>query len=120
HYDKPVIVTRYPTKIMGFYKPEDPKDPKVALCLDMIAPEGYGEIIGGSQRSMDIDDMKKRLKDMGENPKSYQWYFDCREYGGVPHSGYGLGVERVVSWLCGLDDIKDTIPYPRTMTRYRP
>jgi len=120
HFDTPVAVTNYPVEIMAFYKPRDPKDPKTALCFDMIAPEGYGEIIGGSQRSLDIDDMTKRLQDMGESIENYDWYFDLRRFGSVPHSGYGLGVERVVAWICGIDNIKDTIPFPRTLLRFRP
>ncbi len=120
HFDTPVIVTHYPTEIMAFYKPRDSNHPETALCFDMIAPEGYGEIIGGSQRSQDIDDMENRLKAMGENIDQYQWYFDLRRYGSVPHAGYGLGVERVVAWICGVDNIKDTIPFPRTLLRFRP
>lgn len=120
HFDTPVVVTNYPLEIMAFYKPKDPKDPKTALCFDMIAPEGYGEIVGGSQRSLDIEDMTKRLKDSGEDIENYQWYFDLRRYGSVPHSGYGLGVERLVAWICKLDNIKDAIPFPRTVLRYRP
>jgi len=120
HFDAPVVVTNYPIEIMAFYKPRDPDDKKTALCFDMIAPKGYGEIIGGSQRSIDIADMTKRLKDMGEKIDNYEWYFDLRRYGSVPHSGYGLGVERVVAWICGLDNIKDAIPFPRTVTRFSP
>ncbi|MEM0493260.1 MAG: asparagine--tRNA ligase [Candidatus Thermoplasmatota archaeon] len=120
HFSTPVVVTNYPLHIMAFYKPSDPKDPKTALCFDMIAPEGYGEIIGGSQRSLDIEDMKKRLADAGENIENYEWYFDLRKYGSVPHSGYGLGVERLVAWICGLDNIKDAIPFPRTILRFKP
>ncbi len=120
HFSSPVVVTNYPLEIMAFYKPKDPKDPKTALCFDMIAPEGYGEIVGGSERSTDIDYMKKRLKDMGEDVKNYDWYFDLRKYGSVPHSGYGVGVERVVAWICGIDNIKDSIPFPRTVTRFKP
>jgi asparaginyl-tRNA synthetase len=86
----------------------------------MLAPEGYCEIIGGSQRSLDIQNMTKRLEAEGEDIKSYEWYFDLRKYGSVPHSGYGVGVERVVSWICGLDNIKDAIPFPRTMLRKEP
>ena len=119
-FDTPVVVTNYPLEIMAFYKPPDPKNPKTALCFDMIAPEGYGEIIGGSQRSLDIEYMKKRLEETGESVDNYQWYFDLRRYGSVPHSGYGVGVERVVAWLCHLDNIKDAIAFPRTMTRFRP
>ncbi len=120
HFDTPVVVTNYPLEIMAFYKPKDPKDPKTALCFDMLAPEEYGEIVGGSQRSTDIEYMKQRLIDMGENVKNYEWYFDLRKYGSVPHSGYGVGVERVVAWICGIDNIKDAIPFPRTVTRFRP
>ena len=120
HFDTPVVVTNYPLEIMAFYKPPYPKDPKTALCFDMIATEGYGEIIGGSQRSLDVQYMKKRLQGSGENVDNYQWYFDLRKYGSVPHSGYGLGVERVVSWICGIDNIKDSIPFPRTMLRFKP
>jgi len=120
HFDTPVVVTNYPVDIMAFYKPRDPKDPKTALCFDMIAPEGYGEIVGGSQRSLDIEDMKKRLEDAGEKVENYEWYFDLRRYGSVPHSGYGLGVERLVAWICKLENIKDAIPFPRTILRFKP
>ena len=119
-FDTPIVVTNYPIEIMAFYKPEDPKYPKTALCFDMIAPDGYGEIVGGSQRSTDADNMKKRLMDSGEKSENYEWYFDLRKYGSVPHSGYGLGVERLVSWICNLDNIKDAIPFPRTMLRFKP
>ena len=120
HYKVPVVVTHYPTEIMGFYKPPSPENPKEALCFDMLAPEGYCEIIGGSERSLLVDNMKERLRAEGEDPETYNWYFDLRKYGSVPHSGYGLGVERVVSWICGLDNIKDAIAFPRTMLRKSP
>ena len=120
HFDKPLIVTNYPKKIMAFYKPTDPKDPKTALCFDMLAPEGYGELMGGSQRETDIESLKKSLKDMGENPKDYDWYLDTRKYGSVPHSGYGLGVERLIAWICKLDNVKDAVPFPRTQLRWKP
>ncbi|MFO7795460.1 MAG: asparagine--tRNA ligase [Promethearchaeati archaeon] len=120
HFNVPVVVTHYPTEIMGFYKPPSEENPEEALCFDMIAPEGYCEIIGGSQRSLSIENMEKRLKSEGEDPQNYDWYFDLRKYGSVPHSGYGVGVERVVSWICGLDNIKDAIPFPRTMDRKEP
>ncbi|MBU0496328.1 MAG: asparagine--tRNA ligase [Candidatus Thermoplasmatota archaeon] len=120
HFESPLVVTNYPVDIMAFYKPRDPVHPDTALCFDMIAPGNYGEIIGGSQRSTDIAEMTKRLQDMGESIDNYQWYFDLRRYGSVPHSGYGLGVERVVAWICGTDNIKDTIPFPRTLLRFRP
>jgi len=120
-FDTPVIVTHYPKEIMAFYKPPAEKKvdgKEVALCVDILAPEGYGEIVGGSQRDLDIERMSKILRSQGENPENYDWYFDLRRYGSVPHSGYGMGVERVVAWLCGLDNIKDAIPFPRTMLRW--
>ena len=120
HFKVPVVVTHYPTEIMGFYKPPSEENPKEALCFDMLAPEGYCEIIGGSERSLLVEDMKRRLKADGEDPENYSWYFALRRYGSVPHSGYGLGVERVVQWMCGLDNIKDAIPFPRTMIRKTP
>jgi len=120
HFDTPVVVTHYPKKIMAFYKPSDPKQKDEALCFDMLAPEGYVEIVGGSQRSTDIKEMEKALKKEGEDIKNYEWYFDLRKYGSVPHSGYGVGIERVISWICGLDNIKDSIPFPRTMLRWKP
>ncbi|MEM7819915.1 MAG: asparagine--tRNA ligase [Candidatus Aenigmatarchaeota archaeon] len=120
HFDKPLIVTNYPKTIMAFYKPRDPKDPKTALCFDMLAPEGYGEIIGGSERDTDIEEMKKSLKEQGEKVETYEWYFDTRRYGSVPHAGFGLGVERIISWICHLDNIKDATPFPRTMLRKSP
>ncbi len=120
HFKTPVVVTNYPIEIMAFYKPVDPQRPDTALCFDMIAPSGYGEIIGGSQRSTDIEYMKKRLEGQGESIDQYEWYFDLRRYGSVPHSGYGVGVERLVAWICGLDTIKDAIPFPRTMNRFCP
>ena len=120
HFDKPLIVTHYPKEIMAFYKPIDPKDPKTALCMDMLAPEGYGEIIGGSLRDLDVAAMKKALKKSGEHAEHYDWYFDSRKYGSVPHAGFGMGVERIIAWLCKLDNIKDAIPFPRTMLRKSP
>jgi len=118
--DKPLIVTHYPKEIMAFYKPRDPNNPKVALCFDMLAPGGYGEIIGGSERDTNIEELKKSLVEQGERLENYEWYLDTRRFGSVPHSGFGLGVERVVTWLCGLDNIKDAIPFPRTMLRKSP
>lgn len=119
HYDTPVAVTHYPVEAMGFYKPRDPEFPDEALCVDILSPTGV-EITGGSQRSMDLEDMKERLRADGENPDDYQWYFDTRIYGGVPHSGYGVGTERVIQWITGTENIKDCIPFPRTMLRWSP
>ena len=120
HYDTPLVITHYPVEAMGFYKPRDSKFPDEALCFDILAPGTGVEIVGGSQRSLDVKDMEDRLKKDGEDPKNYEWYFDSRKYGSVPHSGYGIGVERVISWICGLDNIKDAIAFPRTMTRFNP
>jgi asparaginyl-tRNA synthetase len=120
HFDTPLAVTHYPKEIMAFYKPRDPKDPETALCFDVLLPEGYGEAVGGSQRDTDVKELIKSLKKMGEDPKKYKFYFDLRKYGSVPHSGYGLGVERVLAWICKLDNIKDAIPFPRTMLRKEP
>ncbi|MEK6933236.1 MAG: asparagine--tRNA ligase [Nanoarchaeota archaeon] len=119
-YDTPIIVTHYPKIVKAFYMKEDDKDKKVVLGCDFIAPEGYGEIIGGSEREPDPKKIIQRLKEQGENPENYKFYLDTRRYGSVPHSGFGMGVERIVSWICGLENIKDAIPYPRTMLRYTP
>ncbi|MFH1072217.1 MAG: asparagine--tRNA ligase [Nanoarchaeota archaeon] len=120
HFDRPVIVTHYPREIMAFYKQPDPENKKVALCFDMLAPEGFGEIIGGSQRDTDIHRLIEALNRQGEPLKNYEWYLDLRRFGSVPHAGWGLGMERVIAWVCKLDNIKDTIPFPRTMLRKSP
>jgi len=119
-YDTPIIITHYPKEVKAFYMKEDPKNPKVVYGVDFIAPEGYGELIGGSERESDLKEIIKRLKDMGEKSEEYDFYLDTRKYGSVPHGGFGLGVERVISWICGLDNIKDAIPFPRTITRWKP
>lgn len=119
-YDTPIIVTRYPKVVKAFYMREDPENPKVVLGFDMIAPEHYGEIVGASQREEDIEKLKENLIEQGEDPSKYEFYFDTRRYGSVPHGGFGMGVERVLAWVCGLDTIKDAIAFPRTMTRYSP
>jgi len=119
-YDTPIIVTHYPKEVKAFYMKEVPGNPKAVLGFDMLGPEGYGELIGGSQREESIDKLKKNLKSRGENPKKYDFYFDTRRYGSVPHGGYGAGVERIISWICGLDTIKDAIAFPRTMSRMSP
>ncbi len=119
-YDVPVFVHHYPKEIMAFYKPKDPKNPKVARCFDLITPEGNGELIGGSERDTDIEELKKSLKAKGEKLEDYSYYFDIHSYGAVPHGGYGLGTERLVKWICGLESIKDAIAFPRTMTRWKP
>ena len=119
-YDVPIIVTHYPKSVKAFYMKENPEDPKVVFGFDLIAPEHYGELIGASQREESIEKLTERLKAKGEDPKKYDFYFDTRRYGSVPHGGYGMGVERVIAWLCGLETIKDTMPFPRTMTRFVP
>jgi asparaginyl-tRNA synthetase len=120
HFDTPVVITHYPREIMAFYKPKDPKKSDEALCFDMLAPDGGLEIVGGSERSLDIKEMSERLKKEGEKPEDYKFYFDLRKYGSVPHSGYGVGIERVLQWICGLESIKDAIAFPRTPTRFNP
>lgn len=119
-FDTPIIVTHYPKKVKAFYMLEDSKNKDLVLGCDVLAPEGYGEILGGSQREMDSKELDRRLKEEGEDPSIYGWYLDLRKYGAVPHSGFGMGVERVVAWICKLDNIKDAIAFPRTMLRYTP
>lgn len=119
-YDVPIICTNYPKKVKAFYMMEDAKDPRTVQGCDFLAPEGHGEIIGGSQREHDIEKIKQRLIEQGENPKAYEFYLDTRRYGSVPHGGFGMGVERIVRWICGLETIKDAIAFPRTIERYKP
>lgn len=119
-YDTPIIVTNYPKEVKAFYMKETEGNPEVVNGCDFIAPDGYGEIIGGSEREADPEKITKRLKEMGEKPEQYAFYLDTRKYGSVPHGGFGMGVERVISWVCGLETIKDAIPFPRTMTRVSP
>ena len=119
-FDVPIIVTHYPKSVKAFYMREDPINSKVVEGFDVIGPEGYGELIGASQREEDIKKLKENLKAIGEDPKNYEFYFDTRKYGSIPHAGFGLGVERVVAWICGLESIKDAIAFPRTMLRYKP
>ena len=119
-YDIPVFVTNYPKEAMAFYKPSDPKNPKTAKCFDMLGPEANGELIGGSERDTNVEELKKSLKAKGEKLEDYSYYFDIHSYGAVPHGGYGLGTERLIKWICGLDTIKDAIGFPRTMTRMKP
>ena len=119
-YDTPVIVTHYPKAVKAFYMKEDPKNPKVVFGCDFIGPEGYGELIGGSEREPDPKKIVARLREQNENPGNYKFYLDTRKYGSIPHGGFGMGVERLIAWICGLDNIKDAIPYPRTMLRYSP
>ena len=119
-FDKPVFVHRFPAAIKAFYMKRDEDDDKLALGMDLLAPEGYGEIIGGGQREDDYDTILKRLKEYGLPEKEFKWYLDLRKYGSVPHSGFGMGIERAVAWICGLKHIRETIPFPRTMARLEP
>ncbi len=119
-YDTFIIVTRYPKSVKAFYMKEDPKDQRVVLGFDCIGPEGYGEIIGASERESDLGKIKQRLIEQGEDPRQYEFYLDTRRYGSVPHSGFGMGVERLIAYITGVDNIKDTIPFPRTINRYKP
>ncbi len=120
NFDRPVIIHRYPSAIKAFYMQPDANRPELALAFDMIAPEGYGEIIGGSQRIHDYDLLVKRLKEHNLPEASFQWYLDLRRYGSVPHSGFGLGLERTVAWICGTEHIREVIPFPRMIYRVYP
>jgi len=120
HYDRPFFVTGYPKKAKAFYHKPDPSRPDVTLSVDMLAPEGYGEITGGGQRIEEYDALITRMKEEGLDPNSYSWYLDLRKFGSVPHSGFGMGLERVVSWVCKLDHIRDAIAFPRLINRTYP
>jgi len=119
-FDRPVCVTHYPAAIKAFYMKPDPTQPDKALCVDVLAPEGYGEIIGGGQRLDDYDLLLARIKEHGLPQEAFEWYLDLRRYGSVPHGGFGMGVERCVSWICGLEHVRETIPYPRMLYRLYP
>jgi asparaginyl-tRNA synthetase len=118
--DRPLIVDRYPSEIKAFYFAPDPEHPELALGIDVLAPEGYGEIIGGGQRIHDLDLLLRRLEEHNLPREAFDWYLDLRKFGSVPHAGFGMGVERVVAWICGLDHVRETIPYPRMLYRTRP
>jgi len=119
-FDKPVMVHRYPAKVKAFYMEPDPQNADLALCLDVLAPEGYGEIIGGSQRIGDYALLLKRIREHDLPEEAFKWYLDLRKFGGVPHSGFGMGIERAVAWVCGLEHVRETIPFARTLTRIYP
>ena len=119
-FEKPVMVHRYPAKVKAFYMEPDPQRPELALCVDVLAPEGYGEIIGGSQRIGSYDLLLKRIREHGLPEESFKWYLDLRKYGGVPHGGFGMGIERAVAWICGLEHVRETIPFARTLHRLYP
>ena len=119
-FDRPVAVHRYPTAVKAFYMKLDPERPDLSLSVDVLAPEGYGEIIGGGQRLDDYDELVARIREHNLPQEAFEWYLDLRRYGTVPHSGFGMGVERVVAWICGVDHLRETIPYPRMLYRLYP
>jgi asparaginyl-tRNA synthetase len=120
HFDRPVLIHRYPAQTKAFYMKSDPHRPEVALCVDMLAPEGYGEIIGGGQREDDAETLKEKIHKAGLPAKDFNWYLELRRYGSVPHAGFGLGIERMVAWICGLEHVRETIPFPRLLDRLYP
>lgn len=119
-YDKPIFIHHYPSEVKAFYMKPDPNEPDRALNADMLAPEGYGEVIGGSQRIDDLVLLEKRIEEHGLPKEAFGWYLDLRRYGSVPHSGFGIGLERTVSWICGLEHVRETIPFPRLLNRLTP
>jgi asparaginyl-tRNA synthetase len=119
-FDRPICVHRYPSSVKAFYMKPDPQRPELALCVDVLAPEGYGEIIGGGQRLDDYDLLLQRIKEHNLPQEAFEWYLDLRRFGTVPHGGFGMGIERVVSWICGLEHLREAIPYPRMLYRIYP
>jgi len=119
-FDRPVMVHRYPSEVKAFYMKRDPENPKLALAVDVLAPEGYGEIIGGSQREDDLDVLLERIKEHKLPQEAFEWYLDLRRFGSVPHAGFGLGIERTVGWICGTEHVRETIPFPRMIYRNTP
>lgn len=120
HFDRPVMVERYPAAVKAFYMQPDPENPALALCDDMIAPEGYGEIIGGSERIHDYDLLLRRIQEQGLPQEAFEWYLDLRRFGSVPHAGFGMGLERFIAWVTGIDHIREAIPFPRMLNRMFP
>jgi len=119
-FDRPALVHRYPAQCKAFYMKRDSEDPRLALCVDMLAPEGYGEIVGGGQREDDLEKLEARIREHSLPPEAFSWYLDLRRYGSVPHAGFGLGIERTLAWICGLHHVRETIPFPRLMGRLTP
>jgi len=120
HFEKPVFVHHYPTQCKAFYMEFDPERPEICLSVDLLATEGYGEIIGGGQRSASYEYLEQQVEQLGISRQAYEWYLDLRRYGSVPHSGFGLGLERTVAWICGVKHIRETIPFPRLLGRMYP
>lgn len=119
-FDRPVIVHRYPAALKAFYMETDPARPDLALCMDVLAPEGYGEIIGGGQRIHQHEKLLARIQEQHLPVEAFQWYLDLRRFGSVPHAGFGMGIERAVAWICGLEHVRETIPFPRMLYRLYP
>jgi len=119
-FERPLMIHRYPAKVKAFYMEPDPQRPDLALCVDVLAPEGYGEIIGGSQRMASHELLLQRIREHGLPEEAFKWYLDLRKFGGVPHSGFGMGIERAVAWICGLEHVRETIPFPRMLHRLYP
>ncbi len=119
-FDKPILLHHFPERVKAFYHRNDPSRPETTLSVDLLAPEGYGEVIGGGERIYDYEELLSKIKKFGLNPEDYYWYLDLRKYGSVPHSGFGLGIDRLVMWICGLDHIRDAVPFPRDVRRVKP
>ena len=119
-FDRPVMIHRYPAQVKAFYMEPDPQRPELALCVDVLAPEGYGEIIGGSQRMGSYEKLRERIREHNLPEESFKWYLDLRKYGGVPHGGFGMGIERAVTWICGLEHVRETIPFARMLHKIYP
>jgi asparaginyl-tRNA synthetase len=119
-FDKPVLVHRYPASVKAFYMEPDPERPELALCVDVLAPEGYGEVIGGGERASSLELLLERIREHGLPQEAFDWYLDLRKYGSVPHGGFGMGIERAVAWICGLEHLRETIPFPRMLYRLKP
>jgi asparaginyl-tRNA synthetase len=119
-YDKPVMVHRYPAAVKAFYMEPDPANQNLALCVDVLAPEGYGEIIGGGERASSLDLLLQRIHEHNLPPEAFDWYLDLRKYGSVPHAGFGMGIERAVTWICGIEHVRETIPFARMLYRLKP
>ncbi len=119
-FDRPVMVHRYPAQVKAFYMEPDPARPELALCVDVLAPEGYGEIIGGGQRASSLELLNQRIQEQHLPPEAFDWYLDLRKYGTFPHAGFGMGIERAVAWICGLEHVRETIPFPRMLNRLKP